>query len=145
MSEEMGLVTDGKNALGAARFILWLSAIGVAVYSVAYIGGLRLSQAVPDCGRQLQVAQLPSSVWTATAAGLGALGIGRKRRWGLLMAMAAASAAFYIGLLDITFDVRNNLYHLPWRDLAPELLANALCIVLPLYLFIALLRAPAWE
>ena len=135
----------GDQSLGVARLLLWLSAIGVVVYSVAYIGGLRLSQGVPDCGRQLQIAQLPSSLWTATAAALGALGIGRKRRWGLFMAIAAASAALYIGLLDITFDVRNDIYRMPWRDLAPELFANAVCTLLPLYLFVAVLRAPAWE
>ncbi len=61
------------------------------------------------------------------------------------MAMAAASAALYIGLLDITFDVRNDVYRMPWRDLAPELFANALCTLLPLYVIFAVLRAPAWE
>jgi hypothetical protein len=138
-------MTGGDRSLGVARVLLWASAIGVVAYSVAYIGGLRLSQGVPDCGRQLQVAQLPSSLWTAIAAGLGAFGIGRKRRWGLLMAMAAAGAALYIGLLDITFDVRNDVYRMPWRDLAPELFANAVCTLLPLYLIVAVLRAPAWE
>ncbi|MBI1816188.1 MAG: hypothetical protein HYR72_14520 [Deltaproteobacteria bacterium] len=139
------MTTGDEQSLGLARFLLWLSAIGVAVYSALYIGGLRLSQGVPDCGRQLQVAQLPSSLWTAIAAGLGALGIGRKRRWGLFMAIAAASAALYIGLLDITFDLRNSVYLMPWRDLAPELFANAVCTLLPLYLFLVVLRAPAWE
>ncbi|MBI3785182.1 MAG: hypothetical protein HY270_17460 [Deltaproteobacteria bacterium] len=138
-------MADGDQSLGVVRAILWISAAGVVVYSVAYIGGLRLSQGVPDCGRQLQVAQLPSSLWTAMAAALGAWGIGRRRRWGLLMAMAAASASLYIGLLDITFDVRNDIYRMPWRDLAPELFANAVCTLLPLYLIQAVLRAPAWE
>ena len=138
-------MTSGQQSLRVARTLLWLSAIGVAVYSAAYIGGLRLSQGVPDCGRQLQVAQLPSSVWTALAAGLGAVGIGRRRRWGLFMAIAAASAALYIGLLDITFDVRNDVYQMPWPDLIPELFANAVCTLLPLYLFFVVLRAPAWE
>jgi hypothetical protein len=134
-----------EPSLRLVRVLLWFSAIGTLTYSAAYIGGLRLSQGVPDCGRQLQIAQLPSSLWTATAAGLGALGIGRKRRWGLLMAIAAASAALYIGLLDITFDVRNNVYQMPWRDLAPELFANVVCTLLPLYVFVTILRAPAWE
>lgn len=138
-------MASGQQSLRVARTLLWLSAIGVAVYSAAYIGGLRLSQGVPDCGRQLQVAQLPSSVWTALAAGLGAVGIGRRRRWGLFMAIAAASAALYIGLLDITFDVRNDVYQMPWPDLIPELFANAVCTLLPLYLFFVVLRAPAWE
>jgi len=133
------------TSLRLARTLLWLSAVGTAVYAAAYIGGLRLSQGVPDCGRQLQVAQLPSSLWTATAAGLGAWGIGRQRRWGLFMAIAAASAALYIGLLDITFNVRNDVYQMPWPDLAPELFANAVCTVLPAYVFVAVLRAPAWE
>lgn len=134
-----------EESLGLVRALLWFSAIGTVAYAAAYIGGLRLSHGVPDCGRQLQVAQLPSSLWTATAAGLGALGIGRKRRWGLFMGIAAASAALYIGLLDITFDVRNDVYQMPWPDLAPELFANAVCTLLPLYLFLTILRAPAWE
>jgi hypothetical protein len=134
-----------EQSLGLARAVLWLSAIGTAAYAAAYIGGLRLSQGVPDCGRALQVAQLPSSLWTAIAAGLGALGIGRKCRWGLFMAIAAASAALYIGLLDITFDVQNGVYRMPWRDLVPELFANLVCTILPLYLFSVVLRAPAWE
>jgi len=87
-----------KQALRLTQMLLWISAIATAGYAAAYLGGLRLSHDVPDCGRQLQVAQLPSSIWTATAAGLGAFGIGRRRRWGLFMAIAAASAALYIGL-----------------------------------------------
>jgi hypothetical protein len=138
-------MTDTDRSLTGARVLLWLSAIGGVVYSAAYLGGLRLSQNVPECGRQLQVAQLPSSLWTAAAAALGALGIGRQRRWGLFMAIAAASAALYIGLLDITFDARNAVYRMPWPDLAPELFANAVCTCLPLYIFVTVFRAPAWE
>ncbi|HVM95344.1 MAG TPA: hypothetical protein VMT89_03090 [Candidatus Acidoferrales bacterium] len=134
-----------KQALRLTQMLLWISAIATAGYAAAYLGGLRLSHDVPDCGRQLQVAQLPSSIWTATAAGLGAFGIGRRRRWGLFMAIAAASAALYIGLLDITFDVRNDVYRMPWGDLAPELFANAVCTLLPAYVFTTVLRAPDWE
>ena len=133
-----------ERSLAVTRALLWLVAIGTALYTLAYLGGLRLSHGV-ECSRQLQVAQIPGSFWIAFAAALGALGLRRKRRWGQLMTIAAASAGLYIGLLDITFDYRNGVYSMPWNDLAPELFANAVCTLLPAYFFYAMLRAPRWD
>ncbi len=91
------------------------------------------------------MAQIPGNFWISIAAGLGALGLGRKRRWGLLMTAAAASAALYIGLLDIIFDFRSGTYQMPWGDLTPEIFANLVCTVLPAYLFYVVFRAPSWD
>lgn len=135
---------DGRDrSFRMAQGLLWTVAVGTAGYWLAYLGGLRLSHG-PACAAQLQMAQIPSNFWIVICAVLGAIGLAQQRRWGLFMVVAAASAGLYIGLLDITFDVRNGVYALPWGDLAPELFANSLCTILPAYLFYVALRAPAW-
>jgi len=62
------------------------------------------------------------------------------------MTVAAASAGLYIGLLDITFDIRAGTYsRLPWGELMPELFVNSVSTLLPAYLFCVVLRAPDWR
>jgi len=137
-------MADRERSLGLAQVLLLLTALGTAAYWLAYLGGFRFSEGV-ECSRQLQVAQIPSNAWIVVACCLGAIGLRRKRRWGLLMTVAAASAGLYIGLLDITFNVRAGTYsRLPWGELTPELFANSVSTLLPAYLFSVVLRAPAW-
>jgi len=104
----------GERALWLAQVLLWLTALGTATYWLAYLGGFRFSEGV-ECSRQLQVAQIPSNTWIVVCCCLGAVGLRREQRWGLLMTVAAASAGLYIGLLDITFNVQAGTYlRLPW-------------------------------
>jgi len=91
------------------------------------------------------MAQIPSNFWIVICAALGATGLAQKRRWGLFMVIAGASAGLYIGLFDITFNLRNGVYAMSWGELAPELFANSICTILPAYLFYVALRAPAWS
>jgi hypothetical protein len=137
-------MAERERSLIVARGLLWAVAFGTAVYWLAYLAGLRLSGG-PECAGQLQLAQIPSNFWIVAAAALGAIGLRRKRRWGLFMVVAAASAGLYIGLFDITFNIRNGVYAGPWGQLAPELFANSVCTILPAYLFYVTFRAPAWE
>ena len=130
---------------GSAQVLLWLTALGTAAYWLASLGGFRFSREL-RCSRQLQVAQIPSNAWIVFSCCLGAIGLRRERRWGLLMTVAAASAGLYIGLFDITFNVRAGTYsRLPWGELTPELFANSVSTLLPMYLFSVVLRAPAWR
>jgi hypothetical protein len=132
------------RSLRAAEVLLWIVAAGTTAFWVAFLAGLRLSQGV-ECSHQLQLAQIPSNAWIVATACLAAIGLHRKRRWGLFSTVAAASAGVYIGLLDITFNIHAGAYSLPFVDLVPELFANLVCTALPAYLFLVVLRAPAWE
>ena len=134
-----------EGSVRIAKVLLWLTALGTTIYWLAYFDGFRFSQGV-ECSRQLQVAQIPSNAWIVVSCCLGALGLRRKRRWGLLMTAAAASAGLYIGLLDITFNIQAGTYTLlPWGELTPELFANSVSTILPAFLFSVILRAPVWE
>jgi hypothetical protein len=138
-------MTSAQRSLRLAQILLGITALGTAAYWIAYLGGFRFSEGV-ECSRALQLAQIPSNAWIVLCCCLGAVGIRRERRWGLLMTAAAASAGLYIGLLDITFNLRAGTYtRLPWGELAPELFANSVSTLLPAYLFSVVLRAPAWR
>jgi hypothetical protein len=138
----MRMAPDDRS-LRAAEVLLWLVAAGTTAFWVAFLAGVRLSQGV-ECSHQLQLAQIPSNAWIVATACLGAIGLHRRRRWGLLSTIAAASAGVYIGLFDITFNLYAGTYSLPWADLVPELFANLVCTALPAYLFLVVFRAPAW-
>lgn len=138
-------MADGSQSLRLAQVLLWLTALGTTAYWLAFLEGFRFSEGV-ECSRQLQVAQSPSNAWIVVCCCAGAIGLHRERRWGLLMTAAAASAGVYIGLLDITFNLRAGTYsRLPWPELTPELFANSVSTLLPAYLFSVILRAPAWR
>ena len=137
-------MTERERSLRLAQGLLWLTALGTAAYWLAYLGGFRFSGGV-ECSRQLQLAQIPSNAWIVVCCSLAAIGLRREKRWGLLATTAAASAGLYIGLLDITFNVHAGTYlRLPWSELAPELFANSISTLLPVYLFSVVLRAPPW-
>ncbi len=48
-------------------------------------------------------------------------------------------------MLDITYNIRNDVYAMPWSQVAPELFANFVCMLVPAYLFYGALTAPAWD
>lgn len=138
-------MANEERSLGIAQALLWITGLLTLTYWLAYLGGFRFSAGV-ECSNELQRAQVPSNAWIIVSCFLGALGLRRKRRWGLFMAIATASAGLYIGLLDITFNLRAETYsRLPWAELTPELFANSVGTLLPAYLFAVVLRAPAWK
>ena len=64
--------------------------------------------------------------WTAACAIAGSIGLLTEQPYGLLFTLLAASSLIFLGLMDITFNIQNNLYRLVTTssEMKLELLGN---------------------
>jgi len=68
--------------------------------------------------------------WLALTLALGALGIARRRPWGLLATLLAGGAGIYLGCMDVLFDLENGIYVLgPGGDSSGPVIEIALNIL----------------
>ena len=88
------------------------TAVGLIYYWVDFYmkGGV---QAVnEDWYIRFQKAFTVADLWTAVCAIVGAIGLLTGQAFGALFAVVAASSLIFLGLMDITFNIQNNLYRL---------------------------------
>jgi len=72
----------------------------------------------------------PADAWMALCALLGAIGLWRRRAWGFLFALLAASSAVYLGLMDVTFNLNQGIYAIGGTDTLIEILINLTTLLL---------------
>ena len=48
--------------------------------------------------------------WFAVASVIGAVGLWKMRDWGFLFMLLAGSAAIFLGLMDLLYDLENNMF-----------------------------------
>jgi len=53
-----------------------------------------------------------ADLWMSACAIVGAIGLLAEETYGLLFALIAGSSLIFLGLMDVTFNVQNNLYRL---------------------------------
>jgi hypothetical protein len=53
-----------------------------------------------------------ADLWTAVSALVGAIGLLMGQAYGLLFALLAAASLIFLGLMDVAFNIQNNLYRL---------------------------------
>lgn len=54
----------------------------------------------------------PADMWMSVCAVVGAVGMLTEQSYGLVFGLLAASSLIFLALMDITFGIQNNLYHL---------------------------------
>src|SRR6185437_10060274 len=54
-----------------------------------------------------------ADAWLALTLIVGALGLARRRPWGLLSTILAGGAGVYLGCMDVLFDLENGIYQIP--------------------------------
>ena len=103
----------------AARILIGLgffSTIAVALYWLAWFAAPDLVQSrspgAPDYGIYVAFEQaFPlGDTWLALASLLGALGLIRRRPWGFLFMLLAGSAAVFLGLMDLLYDLEHGMF-----------------------------------
>jgi hypothetical protein len=53
-----------------------------------------------------------ADLWMSVSALVGAIGLFTGQTYGLIFALIAAASLIFLGLMDVTFNIQNNLYHL---------------------------------
>ena len=88
------------------------TAIGLIYYWIDFYvrGGVQVIN--EDWYVRFQKAFPTADLWTAVCALVGAIGLLAGQTYGLLFALLTASSLIFLGLMDVTFNIQNNLYRL---------------------------------
>ena len=62
-----------------------------------------------------------ADTWAAVTATIGAIGLLRRKSWGVLFTLLAASAGIFLGLMDLLFDIQYGIFWMPSPDVATEI------------------------
>jgi len=65
-----------------------------------------------------------ADAWMAACSLLGAIGLWRRRSWGLLFGLLAASAQIFLACMDVLFNVNEGNYAIASAAMATEILIN---------------------
>ncbi len=89
-----------------------------------------------------------ADAWLTITLLIGALGLARRRSWGLLSTLLAGGAGVYLGCMDVLFDLENGIYLAPrGADPSPvfiEITINVLTFGLSLFILTYVWRQRAW-
>jgi hypothetical protein len=82
----------------------------------------------------------PADIWMSVCALVGAAGLLTGETYGLVFALLAAGALLFLALMDITFNMQNNLYRLiaTSTQMKIELMINLLCLGLGIAIIVYL-------
>lgn len=69
-----------------------------------------------------------ADAWMAFCALLGAIGLWKKHSWGVLFGLLAASSAIFLGLMDVLFNLQEDIYTIGGVETAIEMTINALTL-----------------
>jgi hypothetical protein len=88
------------------------TAVGVIYYWADFHirGGVHVVE--EDWYIKFEKAFPPADLWMAACALIGAVGLLTGQAFGIIFALLAASSLVFLSLMDITFNIQNNLYSL---------------------------------
>jgi hypothetical protein len=89
-----------------------------------------------------------ADAWLAITLVVGALGLARRRFWGLFSTLLAGGAGIYLGCMDVLFDLENGIYLVP-RGGDPsavviEIIINILTFGLSISILVYIWRHRLW-
>jgi len=110
----------------ALSALLIVTALGTICYWADFYirGGVHVIK--EDWYLKFERAFTPADLWMSACALIGAVGLLTEQPYGLVFALLAAGSLLFLALMDITFNIQNNLYPLitTSREMKFELLIN---------------------
>jgi len=92
--------------------LLIVTAVGTTYYWADFYfrGGVHVIK--EDWYLRFERSFTPADLWMSACALIGAVGLLTGQPYGLVFALLAAGSLLFLALMDITFNIQNNLYHL---------------------------------
>jgi hypothetical protein len=85
------------------------AALMIALYWVLFFSSPPALSDVP-CYVTFEQAFPAADAWLAFAALVAAVGLAKRRPWGVLFTFLAGSASIFLGLMDVLYDLENGIY-----------------------------------
>lgn len=88
------------------------TAIGLIYYWIDFYIKGRVQVVNEDWYVRFEKAFTAADLWTAVCALVGAIGLLAGQTYGAIFTLITASSLIFLGLMDVTFNIQNNLYRL---------------------------------
>ena len=125
--------------LVAAIGYLAVAAVGTTAYWIAFFTSGAVQVQGDAAYLSFEKAFPLADGWMAACAALAAVGLWRRRPWGLLFGLLAASSLVFLGCMDVLWNLNAGSYGIPGGAMTAEFVINVFClaggVLLILYLW----------
>ncbi len=112
------------TALRVATAYLVVTAAGTLLYWLDFFVSGRVRVRSDPVYLAFERAFPLADTWMAACAVIGAIGLARRRPWGLLFGLLASSSQVFLALMDVTFNLYEGNYFIGSGAMAFEVLIN---------------------
>lgn len=108
--------------------MLWIIAIGIAAYWVSYFTDGAVHSSTDACHHIFERNFPAPDAMVALMCVLCAEGLRRVRPWSVFTGMAAAGGLLFLALIDISYNIWNDMYSLSSAAMGAEIVINIVCL-----------------
>lgn len=112
------------TSLKAVAILLSITAVCTIAYWVVYFTSGAVQADHSEIYIAFENAFPAADGWMCLACFLATAGLLRGRSWGVLFGVAAGSAMIFLGLMDVLFNLEQNMYALGGAEMAVESFIN---------------------
>ena len=134
------LVTARPKGAVIVIGLLYLLAVGIAAYWVSFFTGGEVQATQDDCYIIFQRNFPAPDSMIALCAVICAEGLRRGKEWAVLWGLVAVGGLFFLGLIDIAYNLWNNMYFKVSGEMGAEIFINTFCMAFGLLLMVYLWR-----
>jgi hypothetical protein len=117
----------GGRVVGA---LLWVSVAATALYWLVFFTSGDVRSSAEECYLVFERAFPAADAWLALSCAVAAVGLRRGREWAALFGICAGSAAIYLGLMDVLYNLENGMYANLGGPMIGEMVINVYCLSL---------------
>jgi uncharacterized membrane protein (DUF2068 family) len=122
-------VTARPAGVRIAIAYLAVASLGTLAYWLDFYTSGRVHVRSDDAYLAFELAFPLADAWMASCAAFGAVGLWRRRPWGLLFGLLAASAQVFLGCMDLLFNLNEGNYSIASGPMRVEVLINSYLLV----------------
>ncbi len=137
---EQKLTTTRPKGAGLVIGLLYLLAIGIVAYWVSFFSGGEVQATQDDCYIIFQRNFPAPDAMIALCAVICAEGLRRCKEWAVLWGLVAVGGLFFLGLIDIAYNLWNNMYFKVSGEMGAEIFINIFCMGFGAFLMVYLWR-----
>ena len=114
--------------------LLWLGAAAIVAYWTSFFLGGDVQASADACYLVFERSFPLPDGFVALCAVLAAEGLRRRSAAGVLWALLTAGGFFFLGLIDVAYNLDNGMYALRTPEMAIEAAINVACLTLAVWL-----------
>ncbi len=116
------------KASKAIQVTLWVTAVGIVAYWISYFTDGTVHSTADSCYHIFQRNFPAPDGMIAICAIATAVGLGKAREWSIYTGMTAVGGLLFLALIDISYNVWNDMYNGMHGPMVMETVINVFCL-----------------